>query len=727
MVEERQKNVLVRIVVILGFDLLLVLGLCQLLEYQSTGVGLAVEERPGLIGSLVADLSSEPILTRFNRGLLRQASNLVINPSFEPPTSTTSTCRGEPVPDGWRCSEWPGGTTDATMLWDDFISYSGTHSVFIIGTKDVNAAWRTPSSHYFQIQEGKQYSFTGWIRAYYMLDGARAYLKLRFLDSDGEPIDDDRSNSVLESTLSAPNGGWVQVKGSGVAPNGARWGRLDAKLEGRGYVHFDDVIVSDCPITPYLVLDVDANPASVSPTGTLTYVVTLVNTGGSPANSVCLTSTLDSRTTLVYSDTDQTSTYAANDQVHVWRFPDGLAPQGDSLIVTLVVSVHVESDADTPLSSLFEASVDDAKPISHPPITTPVHRNVDCDLSSCGTGWAVPGVALDYILTLTNTSNCPISFTVSELLAPDRCGHTVAHPKNTGTISRGEMISLTLTFTPTVNLPGTCYPTLIVIAPNDIPKYSGCRAHVILKPLGLDVVGSPDPVGAGEELTYTLIYTYVGGISAEGLRITVTLDGQAEISTSMPLPDTKISSQTYVWSPIPEPIGGTGEITVVASIAAGSTGFVTCTAQIATGHAEPFTRVITTEIIPTQTEIYLPVILRCQPARIIGPLESGEVVTYVDEYHWYYVDLTGPGPLTVTVSDLNVDGNLLFYSYVTCDCAGNISWDNRDLLRNFGGNQGGEICPMVLSYDALEAMGIYVFVYVPNADSVPPYTISASY
>ena len=566
MTEIGQKNVLVRVAVVLGFELFLVLGLFLFLEYQSRVIGLAAEERS------------------------RMVDNLVNNPSFEPPASMTDQCYGEPIPEGWCCQVWQG---DATLLWDEDsnTAFSGTHSVLIIGhSEDVNAAWCTASSRYFPIEADKQYSFTGWIRAEYMLNNARAYLKLRFFDSDNETLHGYASNRIVDST-----DGWVQVKGSGVPPAGAVKARLDAKLEGRGYVHFDNVIVSDGPIVPFLVLDGDARPDPVSPTGTLTYIVTLVNTGGSPANPIRLTSTLDSRTTLVYSDTSQV--------------PDELPPEGGSLTVTLVVSVHVETDAHIDLSSTFEVSADIVESTVLT-IETSIDPCIDFELSNCGPGWAVPGVSLDYVHTLTNVSNCPISFTTSSFLAPPGCGDVVAHPRNTGSVPSGEPISVTLTFTPDVDPPTNCYAILSAEAPNNVEDASVCHTLVISDWLGLDIVGSSDLVQAGEELTYTLNYTYVGGINADDLRITFTLNGPVVISTCILLSGTEIFDQTCVWSPIPERIGGTGQVTVVASIPAGSTGLFTSTAQIATREAGPVTRVITSEITPSDHEVYLPVIVK---------------------------------------------------------------------------------------------------------------------
>jgi uncharacterized repeat protein (TIGR01451 family) len=582
MTKTRQKSVLVRVVVVLGFELLLVLGLLLFFEYQGRGIGLAVEGRPGMAG------------------------NLVSNPSFEPPTSTTQTCQGGPAPHGWRCCTW--GQGNARLQWDSYTAFSGTHSVRIFGLDDdVGAVWVTDPR--FPITAGKQYSFSGWIRADYLAHRARACVGLYLFDDSGEALEYHESSPVLHSTLSEPRDGWVQVKGSAMVPAEAVKARLDAKLKGEGYVRFDNVIVSECPIVPFLDLQVHAEPDPVSPTGILTYVVAVTNTGGAPASSVRLTSTLDSRTTLVYSDTGQ--------------LPDELPP-GGGLAMTLVVSVQVITDANRPLSATFAVSADDVEPAVLT-VETLVDPRINFELSGCEPGWAVPGVGLEYVHTVTNTSNRPIFFTTCAITIPCNCGDAIAYPENTGPVPSGETVPVTLTFAPfddQPSLPRDCFPTLMVEAPNTARKMSTCDTFVIADRLGLDMDGGPDPVLAGEELTYTLHYTYVGGVNAQDLRITVTLDGPAGISDCIPPADTR-SKTMCLWLPIPERTGGTGKITVIASVATEATGSVTSTAQIAARDAGPITTVVTTGV--ALRKLYLPVVVRNYPipSMVNGGFEDG--------------------------------------------------------------------------------------------------------
>jgi uncharacterized repeat protein (TIGR01451 family) len=602
MIEIRQKNVLVRVVLVLGLELLLVLGLLLFFGYQGRGIGLAVEGRPGMAG------------------------NLVSNPSFEPPASATR-CQGGPAPVDWRCYVW--GQGDARLQWDPYVAFSGTHSVRIFGLDDdVGAVWVTDPR--FSITAGKQYSFSGWIRADYVAHGARACMALHFFDRNDDVVDYYESSLILQSTLSEPRDGWVQVKGSAMAPIEAVKARLDAKLVGEGYVHFDDVIVSEGPIVPFLALFADANPDPVPSTGTLTYVVTVTNTGGSPANSVRLTSRLDSRTTLVYSDTDQASTNVTNGQVYTWTFNE-LPAEGGSLALTLVVTVNAGIDAQKHLIATFEASADNAEAKIYL-VETSIYPDYDFDLSSCGTGLAAPGVAIHCVHTLTNTSNQPTSFTALAVEVNEYCGRAVAQPENIGPVPRLVPVSVTLVFTPSISqpaLPRTCTSMLLVVqAPNNRHEKSFCKILVVPDRLDLNMVESSDPVQAGEELTYTLNYTYVGGINAQGLRITVTLDGPAVISDCSPPADTT-SETTCLWSVVPDRMGGTGKITVVASVAAEATGSVTSTAQIASRDAGPVTKEITVEVEPKKHRIHLPAIARncgpglCDPDFEYDPFQPG--------------------------------------------------------------------------------------------------------
>jgi hypothetical protein len=573
MSEIKREKIQLRVAVVLGFELCLVLVLFFLLQQQSSTVGLAAEEQSSLV------------------------HNLVTNPSFEPPTSTVK-CDGGPAPVGWGCTGWQGGR--AALRWDSSGGSSGvptdTHSVLIIGHDEgARAAWSTASSHLFPIDAGQQYSFAGWIRADYMYGSARAYLELEFLDGHDKALGRSMSDPIVD-----PAADWVHVRGSGVPPTGTVKGRLSAKLEGQGVVGFDNVIVSDSSLVPFLSLDVEGYPDPVSPTGTLTYVVTLSNTGGYTVRSIRLTGTYESRLELLYRD----------------PISDELEP-GKGLSALHVCAVNVLTDAHVPLSSTFEVSADDVE-TTRIVVTTLISPSISFELPPCSDGFGVPGVPLDYLLRLTNTSNLPISFSFPPpIVIPEDCGDATVYPKYTDSISPLETNPVTLTFTPTIAPPNHCIAMLLARAPNGAEKAVLCGTYVISDPLDLKVVDAPDPVGAGEELTYTLSYTYAGGIDTANLRITVSLGYSPNNIVFDPQPDIVVSDRTYAWWPPTKPTGGTGTIMVVAGVPATSTGFVTSTAKIGTPDQEPVIRLIRTSI--REYEIYLPIILRSWPPHPPSP------------------------------------------------------------------------------------------------------------
>jgi len=462
MIDRKPKNTLVRVIVVPGFVLFLVLGLLLFLEYQSRGIGLAAEGSPG------------------------QADNLVINPGFEPPASTEWTCDGKDTPHDWRCYRWSG--SEATLLWDRYFGFSESNSVLIVGRNDRGgAAWRTASR--FSIKEDRQYSFTGLVRADYMLDKARARLALQFFDDQGDFIDTATSGEILHSTLSEPNNGWVKVKGCAMPPEGAVEARLDTQLlKGEGCVRFDNVMVSEISDNPpFLIFGIDAKPEPVSSTGTLTYVATVTNTGGSPASSIHLKSLLDIRTILAYSHTTSPSVYSRNGQTHIWSFTEGL-PCRDSLSATLVVTVNAKTDSDNPLISNFEVNADDVDPASQG-ITTLIDPLIDFELSSCEPDVTTPGVAIGYAHTITNCSDRPISFTTS--VPEEGClGMATAMPEVTVSVSPFHTIPVTLIFTPSLGqpLPRDSISILKVEAPNGKAKTSECKTTVVSRGVYLPVI-----------------------------------------------------------------------------------------------------------------------------------------------------------------------------------------------------------------------------------------------
>lgn len=558
---------------LLAFELLLLLGLFFALAYQGTASGLPTEDEP------------------------RIANNLVVNPSFEPPASIKKCDRGL-APEGWICAGWQGEL--ATLLWDETGGSSGhpadTHSVLIFGHNgEADGVWSTAPQAVFPITAGQQYNFAGWIYADYMFGGAQAYLELEYFDSLDNVTGRSTSDLVVGST-----GGWMQVKGSGMPPTGTVKGLLHARLEGQGFVRFDNVIVSDSTLVPFLAFDVDAYPDPVSSTGTLTYVINLTNTGGFSADSLRLTETLDSRTTLIHSD----------------PIPGELKP-GESISALRIVAVNVITNAQVPLSATFETDADGIEPKSLVQ-TTLISPNIAFELSPCEIGFGMRDVPLDYVHILTNTGNRPTSFDASLLLVyPPGCGMASVTPENTGPVPALANAPITLTLTPMVDPPDECLAVLRVRAPNNAEKLTSCETRVVSSLLGLEMTDNPNPVQAGQNLTYTVIYTYASSIDPGSLGITVTLGEPAVGTMFSPPPDITVSDRIYVWQPATGRSGGTGIVSVIAHIPPGSTGPITSAARMAARNTEPVNREVTTEI--RRFEVYLPVILRSWPDILLPP------------------------------------------------------------------------------------------------------------
>ncbi len=570
----RKEDVLLRFCVVSGLELLLVLGLFLSFEYST-------------IGREVNPVTEQHFAS---------TDNLISNPSVEEPASSQP-CQGAAAPYGWRCTVWQG---QAEFEWDDDIAFDGDHSVRIIGfdppPTPTQAYWRPTKLEdyphdYIEITGGAQYSFSTWITAAYLVNGGLAYLRLEFFDNITEVGRFD-SPAIYDRTDR-----WVQVRGSAVAPTDAVKARIYAKLWGEGDVNFDQVILSEQSIVPFLMLGGSATPNTVASTGTLTYLIALTNTGGAPASAVGLTATLDARTTLSHSHTSRPATYTVDGQIHTWSFADTLSPGGGSFSATLVASVYVTDDADIPLSAIFEADAAGATPATPKIIQTLLDPNITFTLGPCDSGWATPGTTLSYVLALTNTSNRSIAFTMSALDVEPECGQAVASPEETEPVPTNGTIPVTLTFTVK---PGTgddsCVALITAEAPNSEEDTSRCKTYIVASPLSLSLDDNPNLAQAGEELIYTLDYVYAGGVNAQDVRITFTLDGPAIISTSIPLPDDSQSGTMYVWSLTPNRVGDTGEITVTTLILSNSTCLVTGTAQIATRQGEPVSAVVTTPI-----------------------------------------------------------------------------------------------------------------------------------
>jgi hypothetical protein len=666
MIEAHRSKVLVRVVSLLGLEVLLMLGLFLSLDSQSSGFGPALEKQLMLAENIAPNAGFED--------LARYACEMGAEPG--------------PSPDKWHCEVVQGNPLLALEIITNV--RTGEHAVSIDATEDDIGFWRSDDIP-INASAGMtfQVTFAGWIKAASLRPGAQAFLRLKFFRGTSY-LNYTDSNYIVE-----PTADWVRVEGSAEPPNGATTVRLLAQLNSphhiaHGFVFFDDVSVVTEPIGCDLALDVTSEANRVSMTDAFNYLVTAANTGGAPCTSVRLTGTLDSRITLNSWNTDPETECNHDGQTSVCH--RSRLSQGDRLSASLSVSVTATGLAQDALNSIFEVSAeeDDGDSLA---IRTPI---VDFVISECGSSIAAPNIPLHYVHTLTNIGSDSTAFTLSAHTTPGGCGVAVAWPKHTESVAQSGTLPVTLTFTPSGQLStDVCTPTLGVQAWGIVTKTSTCRTVVISPPLGLDLVANADRVPAGKQLTYTVDYIYAGGLNAEGLRITFTLEGPAWISSSNPSPDdSPQSSTTYTWSPPAKPSGGIGEITVVASVPSTATGIVTAIAQMATSYASPISESSTTEIGSRQ--VYMPLVLRCWPRPGTPVLSTisppGDDASYIVSWDMtfgaeYYSLQEATDPTFSDASTIYTDADTFHtvtsrciknyhYRVTACNCGGCSEWSN---------------------------------------------------
>lgn len=165
--------------------------------------------------------------------------------------------------------------------------------------------------------------------------------------------------------------------------------------------------------------------------------------------------------------------------------------------------------------------------------------------------------------------------------------------------------------------------------------------------LALEKSVEPVTSVAGERLTYTLIFTNVGGVPARAVVLTDTLPSSVTLHYASPSTYTQPTSGTLRWDIGDIAKGGVPQIvTVVVTVSDAMTDaqWLTNTATIVAENASPLTAWSTVSVVPPpKRRAYLPVVTRKYPPIIIvnggfedgwtGWLHGGKLVQAVSSAH----------------------------------------------------------------------------------------------
>jgi len=368
-----------------------------------------------------------------------------------------------------------------------------------------------------------------------------------------------------------------------------------------------DTIVTQSEVTPGLAVSKEAAPDPVQAGDQLTYTIRVTNTGNVHLHAIII---------------DTPPEHVVPSDRYVWT-PTIFAPDG---VWTETVVVTVEMGYAGPLTNTVRVTTDEGPSGRH---TTVTQAEVTPRLKVTKQATPDPveaGDQLTYTIQVTNTGNVDLHATITDTLP--------AHVTPTAV----------LTWTPTIPAPdGVWTETVVVTTEMGYARPLTNRVQVttdegasggdtivtqakVTPGLTVSKQATPDPVQAGERLTYTLWVTNTGNAN---LHATVTDT----------LPVHVIPSGVVTWTPtIPAP-DGVWSKTVVVTAGWSYAGPLTNTVRVTTdeGASGGDTIVTQAEVTPGLT-----VTKQATP----DPVQAGEPLTYTIR-----VTNTGNVDLDATITD----------------------------------------------------------------------------
>jgi uncharacterized repeat protein (TIGR01451 family) len=414
-------------------------------------------------------------------------------------------------------------------------------------------------------------------------------------------------------------------------------------------------------VADVLVLKAD-QPDPVVAGQNLTYALTVTNNGPSPATSVVLTDPLPSGVSYVSAVASQGTVSYASGTVSAAL---GTLASGASATVTLIV--HVDAGTTGPLSNTATVQSAEVDPVTaNNTATEPTNVSLQVDVAVAKADNPDPVVAgetLTYTITVTNngpsnasgvtlTDPLPTGVTYSSGTAGQG---TIAHSGGTVTANLGSLASgastiVTVVVTVDPATRGTLTNTATVSASETETNAANNTATVTttIEPhvdLAITKNDSPDPVVAGQQLTYTLTVSNAGPSTATNVTVQDVLPTGVTFQSGTATQGSVTQSSGTVTANLGTlAVSGTATITLVVAVGADVRSQLTNTATVTAAEQEDDldnnTATATTQVTP---QVDLAITKSDSP----DPVVAGQTLTYT-----ITVTNNGPSAATgVTVSD----------------------------------------------------------------------------
>ena len=344
------------------------------------------------------------------------------------------------------------------------------------------------------------------------------------------------------------------------------------------------------------------DPASVG--STLTYIVTVSNSGPSAANAVVLTDTLPASVTFATAEPSQGSCSQASGVV---TCDLGTINNGANATVTITVTPKEAAGGTTITNTASVTATQDDTDTTNNSASqnTVVGEKIDLTVKLTDSPDPVlVGNILTYVVTVTNNGPSQATAVVMTGTLPSNVTFGAATPSqgscseasgtltcNLGALDNGAVAAVIINATPTVATGGTTITNTATEADSNTINNSISQNTAVNPQADLSVTktDSPDPVDVGKTVTYTVTVTNKGPSQATAVVLTDTLPANATFSAAVPsqgICNQASGTVTCNLGSINSGASATVTITAKPTIAAGGT-TISNSATVTSGVTDP--------------------------------------------------------------------------------------------------------------------------------------------